>query len=180
MHTFSKVLRSLSLTLLSGGSAAIVFAAIALVKAATANGVPVAEAATANAPIFIHYAKIAFGAAMVLLLAEIMDFLRPVAKSKLDYARYAAGIACIACVCVYAFAIVPPMEKLLPTIKTAAEAHEEFKRLHELSRAVFGASILFAFIDVLLPAFRKDRSSAHAIETSSKKEDHQSINAKQS
>lgn len=160
MHILSKILRSLSLTILSGGSAAIVFAAVALVKAATANGVPVAEAAAANAPIFIHFAKVAFGAAVVLAIAELMDFRRPAPKSKLDYFRYASELISIICVCVYTFAIVPPMERLLPDIKTVEDAHDQFRHLHEISRTVFGASILFAFISILIPAFKKEAKSS--------------------
>lgn len=156
MHTFSKVIRNLSLALLSGGSAAIVFAAIVLVKAATAHGVPVAEAAATNAPIFIHYGKIALAAAVLLAVAELLDFMRSARKSKLDYLRYGCDIVCIIAVGVYALGIVPPMERLLPDIKNVKEAHEQFRQLHEFSRAVFGTSILMAFISLILPCFKKD------------------------
>ncbi|MBX9688037.1 MAG: DUF4149 domain-containing protein [Candidatus Obscuribacterales bacterium] len=156
MKTTGKVLRSVSLAVLSGGSAAIVFSAIVLVKAATAKGIPVAEAAAVNAPIFIHYAKVALGASILLGLSELIDFQSNTQKSKLDTARYLSSFLCIISMLVYALAIVPPMAALLPDIKTVAAAHQQFQHLHEVSRAVFGAGILFAFISVLLPCFKKD------------------------
>ncbi len=45
MSKASQILRLISLALLFGGSAAVVFVAVVLVKAAKANGVPVEEAA---------------------------------------------------------------------------------------------------------------------------------------
>ncbi len=159
MHTFSKISRLIALSLLTGGSAAVTFTAIALVKAATAHGVSVSEAATANAPIFLNYAKIALGAAILLAIAEIIEFTKPGSKTKLDLFRYIASVGSIVCVMVFTFGIVPPMERLLPDIKTVTEAHEQFHKLHELSRAIFGTSIFLAFASLLLPVFKKEEIS---------------------
>ena len=49
MELLGKILRTISLAMLFGGSVAIVFAAIVLVHAAKAHGVPIAEAAARNA-----------------------------------------------------------------------------------------------------------------------------------
>lgn len=156
MQTASRILRLIALAILSGGSSAIVFAAIVLVKAAVAQGTPVSEAATANAPIFIQYARVAAGAGAALAVAELIAYLSSQNKSKLDYLRYLASLGCLISVCTYSFGIVPQMEQLLPDIKTVQEAHEQFHRLHEISRAVFGAGILAAFLSLLLPSFRKE------------------------
>ncbi len=156
MQTFSKIMRLISLSLLTGGSAAVTFTAIVLVKAAVAHGVSVSEAATANAPIFLSYSKVAMGAAAILAIAELIDFNTLKLKTKLDHVRYMCSLVAIVCVAVFSFGIVPPMESLLPDIKTVAEAREQFHHLHELSRAIFGASILFAFVSLLMPAFKKE------------------------
>lgn len=142
---------------------------MALVIAAKANGATTEEAATANSPIFLQYSKMALGAAIVLAAAELMDFMQPALKTKLDKFRYLAGFLCIALVCVFSLNIVPPMERLLPDIKTVKEAHEQFHHLHELSRAVFGSSILMAYIALLLPLFKKD-STANAASKESKED----------
>ncbi|MBY0550318.1 MAG: DUF4149 domain-containing protein [Candidatus Obscuribacterales bacterium] len=154
MHTTSKLLRTVSLALLFGGSSAIVFAAIVLVKAAQAKGVPVPEAAATNAPIFIHFSKIALGSAVVLLLSEIMDLFRA-EKTKLTVARYATSAVCIVSACVFALVIVPPLDALLPVINTDPTAHKSFHDMHELSRAVFGVTIFSALLSLILPIFEK-------------------------
>ncbi|MBX9724438.1 MAG: DUF4149 domain-containing protein [Candidatus Obscuribacterales bacterium] len=158
MQTFSKIMRLISLSLLTGGSAAVTFTAIVLVKAAVAHGVSVSEAATANAPIFLSYSKVAMGAAVILAIAELIDFSSLKVKTRLDHVRYASSLLAIACVAVFTFGIVPPMESLLPDIKTVTEAREQFHHLHELSRAIFGTSMLFAFVSLLLPVFKKETS----------------------
>ncbi len=162
MQTLSKLLRSLSLAFLTGGSSAIVFAAIVLVKAATAKGVPVNEAAAVNAPIFIQYSKVALGCAGVLVVSEILDFISNNNKSKIDFARYLFSILSVAAVAVFSLVIVPPMEQLLPDL---ANQHEQFHHLHEQSRAVFGASMLFAFVSMLLPIFKKEKASASNLQS---------------
>jgi hypothetical protein len=158
MHTTGKFLRTISLALLFGGSSAIVFAAIVLVKAAQAKGVPVPEAAAANAPVFIHFSKIALGSALVLLLSEVID-LFTAEKTKLTVARYATSAVCIVSACVFALVIVPPLDALLPVINTDPTAHKSFHDMHELSRAVFGVTIFSALLSLVLPIFDKTTPS---------------------
>lgn len=162
MQILSKLLRSLSLTFLTGGSSAIVFAAIVLVKAATAKGVPVAEAAAVNAPIFIQYSKVALACAGILLVSEILDFVSNASKSKIDYAKYLFSVLSVAAVAIFSLVIVPPMEQLLPDL---ANQHEQFRHLHEQSRAVFGTSMLFAFVSMLLPIFKKEKNGIANIQS---------------
>jgi hypothetical protein len=156
MQTLSRILRQIALALLSGGSTAIVFAAITLVKAATAKGIPVAEAAATNSPVFIQYSKVAFAAAVVLAVGELIGFLKGANKTKLDYAQLVFSLGCIGAVCVFAFGIVPPMEQLLPSLNTVEQAKQQFHDLHKISEKVFGASILFAYISLILPAFKRE------------------------
>lgn len=149
----SKILRLVALSLLFGGSAAIVFAAITLVKAAQAQGIPVAEAANTNAPLFIQFSKVALGAGIVLLAAESLDFAMHKQTDKLTIARYVSSLLCVATTMIFAFGIVPPLEELRPRIKTDETAHAEFHKLHEVSRMVFGGTIFFALISLVVPAF---------------------------
>lgn len=159
MSKASQILRLISLALLFGGSTAVVFVAVILVKAAKANGVPVEEAAAVNAPAFIEYAKILAGAAIALLIGEGLDFAdKSASKGKLTLARYATSALCAVTAFVFAFAIVPPMDGLREQIKSDATAKAKFHELHEVSRGVFGATILFALISLLLPAFQGRRS----------------------
>ncbi len=137
----------------------IVFAAITLVHAAVAKGVPVSEAATANVPIFLHYSKIALGCGFALLIAEAINFAKSKGASKIVKARWAAsGIASMATM-VLAFAVVPMMKELLPIIKTNAEAHQKFQGLHHGSEAVFSIIIVCALVSLLLPIFETKQES---------------------
>ncbi|HEY9868504.1 MAG TPA: hypothetical protein V6D08_05010 [Candidatus Obscuribacterales bacterium] len=154
--TLSRVLRLIALSVLFAGSAAIVFAAITLVKAAQAQGVPVAEAANANAPLFIQFSKVALAAGMVLLLAECLDFAGSRRPSKLTVARYVSSLLCVATTMIFAFGIVPPLEQLRPRVKTDPAAHAEFHKLHEVSRMIFGSTILLALVSLVIPAFGPD------------------------
>ena len=54
---------------------------------------------------------------------------------------------------IFALGIVPPMEAQLPNMKTSEEARQEFRKMHEVSRGVFGATILFALASLILPIF---------------------------
>lgn len=154
MNKTIEISRLLSLAMLFAGSASVVFVAVVLVKAAKANGVPVGEAAFRNAPAFISFSKVAVGAAIVLLFSESASFASNLkAKIKLRksaIARYVCSCLCGLMVMVFGFALTPPMEKLLPEIKVSEKAHEKFHGLHETSRAVFGASILFALAALVL------------------------------
>lgn len=153
IRRLSIAIRSISLALLFGGSIATVVAAVTLVKAAEAAGVPVMEAASNNAPVFIVFAKIALGAAIALLAAEAMDFALDRRTTKLALLRYGASFLAVAATMVFSLGIVPPMEALRPYMKTDEKAHQAFKQLHETSRAVFSLTILFALVSMLVPAF---------------------------
>lgn len=163
MGNLTKLARTLSLVMLSGGSAAIVFAAIVLVKAAKAKGIPVEEAAANNAPLFIQYSRIVLGSAIILLLSEIVDLVSNKSKTKLTQFRYICSFVAIATGFAFALGIVPPLEELLPTIQTSAEAHAKFHHLHEISRAIFGISIAGAFAALILPLFEKSGSTESTV-----------------
>lgn len=165
MGTFTKIARTLSLVMLSGGSAAIVFAAIVLVKAATAKGIPVAEAATANAPLFIAYSRVALGSAIVLLIAEVIDLVTNKNKAALSKVRYVSSVICAIAAFGFALGIVPPLEELLPLIAQDPAAHEKFHKLHEISRVIFGISILGAFTSLLIPIFGKSEETIASTKT---------------
>ena len=152
IEKIAQAIRLISLAVLFGGSAAIVFAAITLVKSAVAAGVPLAEAAARNAPLFIHFSKIALVCSFLLLLAESLDFANCDRLSKLVIAKYLASGLCIVSTIIFAFGIVPPMQELLPQIAHNAAAHAQFTELHKLSRALFGAIILFASISLVIPS----------------------------
>jgi len=160
--TLSTILRLVALAILFGGSAAIVFAAITLVKAAEAQGVPVAEAANANAPLFIQFSKVALGAGIALLLAESLDFANNRLTDKLTIARYVSSLLCVATTMIFAFGIVPVLEELRPRIKTDEAAHAEFRKLHEFSRMVFGGTILLALISLVIPALGREAAPTNA------------------
>lgn len=152
MTSISKILRLIALSILFGGSAAIVFSAITLVKAAEAQGIPVAQAAATNAPLFIHFSTIALVAGCALLLAECLDYASHRRLTKGLIVRYSVSLLCTATTMVFAFGIVPPMQELLPAIASDPKAHEAFHKLHEMSRMVFGSTILLALVSLVIPA----------------------------
>jgi len=170
MLKLGKVLRLIALAILSGGSAAIVFAAITLVKVAVADGIPTAEAAARNAPLFIYYSKVVLGGAVLLGLGEFFELSQRKEPSVETFRKFAlfASIVCIVCVGIFAFGIVPPMEKLLPDLRTVKETHEQFQHLHKMSEGVFGASILLAFASLVLPVFSKQATPVSSTQTESK------------
>ena len=153
MNKLTQIGRLISLAILFGGSASVVFAAVVLVKAAQANGVEVSEAAFRNGPAFIQFGKVAACAAIVLIISEGLNYFLALKEGiklkKSTAARYATSLLCALTALIFAFGITPPMEKLLPTIKTDTQAHEKFHQLHETSRAVFGASILLALVSLI-------------------------------
>ncbi len=151
MSKVNKVLRLVSLSILFGGSAAVVFVAVILVKAAVAKGIPVSQAAAINAPAFIEFSKVAAGAAIALLLTEAFNFATQ-KRNKLTVARYVASFLCIAATFVFAFGIVPPMKELQPFIGADQAKAQEFHKLHEVSRGVFGGTILFALFALAFSA----------------------------
>jgi hypothetical protein len=151
MDVLGRILRTVSLAMLFGGSVAIVFAAIVLVNAAKANGVPVSEAAANNAPVFITYAYVNLAFGIVLLIGEALDYAKRRLWTNFTKAQYAASLLCVVSTMIFALAIVPPMQRLLPDLKTNNQALAEFRNLHEASRTVFGATIVLALISLLLP-----------------------------
>lgn len=157
MIQMASILRLIALSILFGGSTTVVFVAVTLVAAAKAQGVPAAEAAAANAPIFIHYAKILIGAAIALLVAEALQLARARKADKLESARYGASLLVIITAFVFSFLIVPPMERLLPSIKTDNAAHGEFTRMHETSRIIFGVTILSALASLILTGLTQQK-----------------------
>jgi hypothetical protein len=158
MQKLSEVLRLISLSILFGGSAMVVFVAVTLVKSQTAQGIPVSEAAAANAPAFINYAKVLIGSSVALLIAEVLSLVSSKEKSKLFFARLASSAICIITAMIFSFAFVPPMEALQPLMKTDEAKAQEFHNLHENSRKVFGGTIIFALLSLLLPVFACNNS----------------------
>ena len=137
----------------------IVFAVVTLVKAAKEKGIPVAEAAMNNAPIFLNFSNVALICAILLLIAEALDFMKnKMAASKLVKARWATSLIAVAATMVFSLGIVPPMRDLLPQIQANQEAREKFDGMHKTSEKVFGLVILFALISLVLPAFDKPKS----------------------
>jgi hypothetical protein len=140
---------------LFGGSAMIVFAVITLVKAAKEKGIPVADAALNNVPVFLNFSTIALVCAIGLLIAEALDFAKNKKPSKLVKIRWASSLIAIAATMVFSLGIVPPMKELLPVLRTNEQAHEKFEGLHKGSERTFGVIILFALLSLVLPAFDK-------------------------
>lgn len=155
MFTASKILRTIALAMMSCGGAAITFAAIVLVKAATAKGIPVAEAAQANSPVFIAFAKVLLGCTVLAALGEGGDFLFNKNKGKLAAARYVLTLIAIGTALAFSLGITPQMEALLPTLNTSSVDHDAFTKLHEISRVVFGVTIFSALVSLILPLFEK-------------------------
>jgi len=148
-----KILRLTSLSILFAGSAAIVFAAITLVKLGQSKGLTVSAAAAANAPVFLYFSKIAAGAAVVLLLAEAIDSFFTSKFTQPKIFQYIATAACCLCAFNFAFVIAPEMEYLLPYVTSNAGIRTSFHGLHETSRLLFSGIILFAWVSLVLPAF---------------------------
>jgi hypothetical protein len=152
IEKIAQAIRLISLAVLFGGSAAIVFAAITLVHAATAAGVPLAEAATRNVPVFFSFSKIVLVFSFLLLFAESIDFTNRNSISKLVIGKYLASGICIASAMIFTIGIIPPLQALLPQIANNIAAHQQFTQLHKISQAVFGITILSALISLLIPS----------------------------
>jgi hypothetical protein len=153
MDTVGRILRTVALAILFGGSAAIVFAAITLVRADVAAGIPRPEAAAHNAPIFIQYAKVNLAAGFVLLIGEALDYAKRRSWHKATIAQYACSLLCVITTMIFSFALVPPMDRTLPHLKDSEEARTEFHQMHDVSQKVFGATILLALASLILPIF---------------------------
>lgn len=154
------ILRLVSLSVLFGGSVTIVAVAMMLVFSAVAEGIPKSQAATANAPIFIHFSKVLLGGGITLLIAEALSFSRSKNSPKPSPMRYILSLLCVATTMIFTLGIVPPMAEMLALIhgKTIISPEEltniqsNFHRLHEISRLVVGGTILTAFFSLLIPA----------------------------
>lgn len=139
--------------MLFAGSAAIVFAAITLVKAGEAHGLSVTEAATANAPVFLAFGKVTAISAALLLVAEGLDAFILKNFSRAKIARYTASILCCLCAFAFSFVIAPAMDNLLPGIANNPEMKESFQQLHKVSRMCFSGVIIFSWLSLVLPCF---------------------------
>jgi hypothetical protein len=159
LKKLTAAVRLICLALLFGGSTAVVFTAIVLVKTAVAAGMSQTAAATANAPIFINFANVALGSAIGLLVVEALDFATQPAKSKSTYIRYAASFVTIATAMIFSLGLTPMMAELLPAIATNTDAHNEFHKLHTLSRMIFGGTIFCALIALITPALAGESRS---------------------
>ncbi len=153
LFKLAKIMRLTSLSILFAGSAAIVFAAITLVKAAEAKGMTVSAAATANAPIFLHFSKVLAVVGVILLISEAADTLSIKKYTKTKLIQYAATALCCLCAFVFAFSIAPQMQDLLPSIASNLDAQKAFHTLHETSRALFSGVIIFAWLSLIMPVF---------------------------
>lgn len=157
MIKLAYVLRVLALAILFGGSISVVISAITLVKAAEAHGVPVAQAATANAPMFITFSNIVMVSGFVLLFAESMDYAKHRVINKLLSIRYGASLLCSIATIILCFAIVPPMKEMLSSIHENERTEQTWKTFHESSRVAFGVIILSALISLVMPVFEMPR-----------------------
>jgi hypothetical protein len=153
MDTLGRILRTVALAILFGGSVAVVFSAVTLVHTAVAEGLPRAEAAARNAPVFIAYAKVNLITGFVLLIGEALDYAKRRLWNKGTIAQYACSLLCVITTMIFALAIVPPMDRLLPELKTNQTAQAEFQQLHKVSQMVFGGTILLALASLILPIF---------------------------
>lgn len=160
MNKFIETVRLLALALIFGGAIAVVFVAVTQVRIAKADGVDVAVAAFNNAPLFIHYSKLALGAGIILLVAEVADFFTTKVKSKCDLARYACSSLSAGLVLFFALSVVPPMSDLLPKIKTDEAAHAEFTKLHKISQPVLGIAVFLAMASLALSTGKSKKLSA--------------------
>jgi hypothetical protein len=128
-----------------------VFAAVSGVKSAQERGIPVAQAATANAPVFVEYGKAALVLCIFLIFLELVDF---VFQRKPDFARklrYGTSAACFVAAAYLALALIPQMEQLIPDLRTNEESHAQFQALHNQSRVVVTAIIILAFASIAIP-----------------------------
>ncbi len=163
MQMFARILRLISLAMLFGGSTATVFAAITLISAAKAQGVPVSEAAATNAPVFIEFSKVALAFAIALVVAEAIEIkgdLKSLEKgTRWRMARYFSSIVCAISTFIFALAIVPQMEDVRVLMKTDPAAKQQFQKLHEASRLIFTGTIVFALASLVLPVISTKRIS---------------------
>ncbi|HEY9775667.1 MAG TPA: hypothetical protein V6C81_18025 [Planktothrix sp.] len=160
MSTLAFIFRTIALSFLFAGSTSIVFSAITLVKAASAQGVPIPTAAAANAPMFFMFSTVVLISAIGLLFGEALDYAKERKLTPLIRARYISSLICVGAAMVLKFGIIPQMEVLSPAIKTDPAAHAAFVKLHDASRIDFSFIIVCALISLLLPGFEAQRKLA--------------------
>lgn len=155
MNKVVETIRLLALSIIFGGSIAIVFVVVNMAKEGHALGLDKATIGMANAPLFIHFSKLALGAAVALIVAEIADFFTNPDKGKCTFARYGTSIASAALVLFFALGLTAPMSGLLPKLKTDAAAEEEFSKLHKISQPVLGTAMALAIASIAMSGKRK-------------------------
>ena len=149
--------RLIALSVLFAGSSAIVFAAIVFVRTARLAGMSTPEAAAFNAPTFIAFSKVALAAGTVLVVAELAEyFFVLAAENRLRAIRYGLDAGCFASALMFATAIVPTMEKLMPLMKDNATAYATFQNLHHWSQIYFSGIILCALLSLLTLAPKQE------------------------
>ena len=147
------IIRLTALSLLFAGSIAVVFVAVTLVKAGEAKGLTVAEAASANAPVFIEFSKLIAASCISLLIAEAIDSFSTRHFSRLKLIQYALSAFCCLCGFTFALVLAPMMNQLLDSINYDVHSYETFRALHQSSRFIFSGIILFAWLSLILPIF---------------------------
>lgn len=155
--TICASVRLIALSILFAGSSAIVFAAVTFVRTARLAGMSTSYAASFNAPTFIAFSKVALAAAVVLVVTEIVEyFFVLAAASRLRAIRYGLDAGCFASALMFATAIVPAMEKLMPLMKDNAAAYAAFQNLHHWSQIYFSGIILCALLSLLTLAPKQE------------------------
>ncbi len=155
MLKLSYILRVIGLSILFGGSVAIIISAITLVHAAEEQGIARAIAASANAPMFLQFSSVAMVSGFMLLAGEALDYAKERRINKLVGARYSASLIAVAATLILAFAVIPPMKRMLHSIHTNTQAQETWQKFHETSRIIFGVIILSSLLALIMPAFEK-------------------------
>jgi len=108
MNKIVETVRLLALSIIFGGSVAIVFVVINIAKEGHALGLDKATIGMQNTPLFIHFSKLALGAAIALLVSEIADFFTNPEKSKCTFARYGTSAASAILVLFFALGLTAP------------------------------------------------------------------------
>ncbi len=155
MNKLAETARLLALSIIFGGSIAIVFVVINNAREGRAAGLDQATIGLANAPLFIHFSKLALGAAIALIVSEVADFFTNPEKSKSTFARYGTSAASAVLVLFFALGLTAPMTDLLPKLKTDAAAEAEFSKLHKISQPILGTAIALALASIAMSGKRK-------------------------
>jgi hypothetical protein len=160
MNTLSYVLRVISLSFLFAGSTSIIFAALALVHAGQEQGIEPTVTAAANAPMFTMFSTVVFVCAILLLIAEALDYAKTRSLSLPIKARYIASFICVVAAFVLKLGIIPQMEQLTLKDPDNQKVHAVFKKFHQASRVDFTLIIVASLISLLMPGFEASRKIA--------------------